>query len=311
MKKFCHVKNLIQFFVMKNILNEDFDIYTNSKLLYLYLLISKTKFNFFFLMGSEFVKKSLNKDSVIYTSNHNFIEKYFYKTIDEINTDYFNKIISKYSHYIFFNKYTIINSLIYKHAKDNNKKYSCIEINNLEYNFKVQEGEKININTNYSFFLMKNKYLKILIFFLDIILLNSNSFYKKFSFFYNIKYIFSSFVGFLLLNLVNYITKYLFKNINHKKYNEIIIMQCSHDSSILCESKMQFQEYFDTLIKNYSKNCILSIHPEERGIRAILYILKFCIKNKATTVVSINNLKNFNFDKIYTLSSSAQYKLIK
>ncbi|MDB2709332.1 hypothetical protein N9Y25_04280, partial [Candidatus Pelagibacter bacterium] len=98
----------------------------------------------------------------------------------------------------------------------------------------------------------------------------------------------------------------------HKK---IYLLQCSHDSSIHCASKLSIDEYLDNYLYKAKKGDLVVIHPEERSLKFLILIIKYCLKNKVDIIVSIKNLLKYdNYDssinQFDTLSSTSLKKLL-
>jgi hypothetical protein len=304
-------KSIVQYFLFKKILTVNFSIMTNSKLLKLFLFLTKKKFITFDNLESN--KKSFHNydtktklfiESNNYVFDNDKLKKLTIK-LDEI-------IIGEKKKVIFFNQYHFINQIIKNICINNNISYSEIEIDNFKKSFRVASGEKLNLKySNYN--LARNKIIKVLNFILDEICLQSNKiFFKKF-FISKIIFLLNSILGFSFRIFLGTILDFRFNK--SKKHKKIFLLQCSHDSSILCASKLSINEYLDNYLFKAKKKDLVVIHPEERSTKFLFLIIKYCLKNKVDIIVSIKNLLKYdnydsNINQFDTLSSTSLKKLL-
>lgn len=306
-----HCKSIIQYFLFKKILKVNFNIMTNSKLLKLFLFLIKKKFITFDNLDS--IKKSSHNydiEAKLFIESNNFffdnnkLKKLIIK-LDEIISGEKKKVI-------FFNQYHFINQIIKNICIKKNISYSEIEIDNFKKSFRVASGEKL-ILKYYNYNLARNKIIKVINFILDEICLQSNKiFFKKF-FISKIIFLLKSFLGFSFRIFLETILDLRFNKSN--KHKKIFLLQCSHDSSILCASKLNIDEYLDNYLYKAKKRDLVVIHPEERSLKFLILIIKYCLKNKVNVIVSIKNLIEYNnydsnINQFDTLSSTSLKKLL-
>ena len=310
-KYLVHCKNFIQLIIFKNIISEPFDIITNSRLLLVLNILFYLKIKIIYLNEKKFEKTLTNK-FYLTLSDLNFLEKKIGRKYDLKKTyylDWLDHQIDLYDHFICFNKFTLINSIILHLLEKKKKPFSVFEIDNLKNNYKIEYGYNIKYDKTYSIAFIKNKIFKIFNFIIDNIILSSNNLFQRGIFIYNIVYLFNSSLGFALNKLVLLIFNNYFKLIK-KIPKKLVILQCSHDSSILCKTNFNKLGYLKYFLKN-TKNSIICIHPEERDPVQLLKIIVFSFKNNNLIIVSIKPLikTRKKITEISTLSSSALLKL--
>ena len=311
----AHCKNIIQYLVFKKILKSKFYIITNSKLLKLFLKLKKIHFYDIDLFFNNSGYSKINNFYYKKISKKNFIEAYnfSFKSSKLIKLEnYLNYLISnKNLHVIFFNQYHFINQIIKNICEDKKIPYSEVEINNFTESFKISSGKKINISY-FNYNLVKNKFFKALNFLIDDVLLGSNGIFfknnrlKKFLFFFN------SFLSYAFIKIIMFAKSFFKKT---KNFDKIYLLQCSHDSSILCKAGLSIDEYLQEYLFKAKENDLVVIHPEERSLKIIFIILKHCFRNKVGFDFSIKTLLKYhnyerNHDQFRTLSSTSLIKLI-
>ena len=139
----------------------------------------------------------------------------------------------------------------------------------------------------------------------------SNSFFFKNYQINNLNFLFNCILGFMYLNLIKFKFNIQFNLFNkNKKFNNIILLQCSHDTSIYCKSKISEDIYIKQLFQNVSNQDLVVFHPKERNAKFISKILKIKKKYNFNLKVSISNLSFKNYNDLITLSSTSKDKLL-
>ena len=284
---------------------------TNSRLLKSYLYLK----NIEFINLNTFKLKDKNSKKIKIDTNLFIESQVFAFKIDHLEklALVLNEIIAKHKkHLIFFNQYHFTNQIIKNICVANNLPYSEVEIDNYKHSFRVSSGKKILIN-HFNYSLVKNKILKVGNYCIDEVLFKSNDCFFKNHFFNKIKFLFQSIFGYATNNFLKSILT--LKPKKFRKYNKIYLLQCSHDSSILCASQLNIQDYLSSYLYESKKNDLVVLHPEERSLKFIFLVLSHCLKNNIDLDVSIKNLKsnqNYSRDSFQfkTLSSTSLDKLL-
>ena len=310
-KYLVHCKSIIQYVVFRKILPSNFLVMTNSKLLKIYLYLKNIEFiNLNIFKVKDKNSKKFKIDTTLFIESQMFT--FNIDRLEELALE-INKIILKHKkHLIFFNQYHFTNQIIKNICVANNLPYSEVEIDNYKHSFRVSSGKKILIN-HFNYSLVKNKILKVGNYCIDEVLFKSNDCFFKNHFFNKIKFLFQSIFGYATNNFLKSILT--LKPKKFRKYNKIYLLQCSHDSSILCASQLNIQDYLSSYLYESKKNDLVVLHPEERSLKFIFLVLSHCLKNNIDLDVSIKNLKsnqNYSRDSFQfkTLSSTSLDKLL-